>query len=89
MRASLIFSSTSHSINVQKVRPSIFHSYIAACGLRDTASITNRQLTNYPPVDFQDCSLKSLRPQMHNSRNRKCWRTSSPLPIRRLNYCHT
>jgi len=36
-------------------------------------------------LDLQDRPLQSLRPEMHNPRNRKCWRTTSPLPICRLN----
>jgi hypothetical protein len=66
MKASLIFSSTSHSINVQKVRI---------------------RLHPEPPIahvviDFQDCSVQSLRPQVHYPRDRKHWRATSPLPGR-------
>ena len=52
MRASLIFSSTSHSINVQKV--------IYAIPESKYAKLINSS-------DFQDRSLKGVRPQMHHS----------------------
>lgn len=51
MRASLIFSSTSHSINVQKVLNSYAVNLIPA---------------NQLP-DLQDSVVKSFRPQMHYS----------------------
>lgn len=60
MRASLIFSSTSHSINVQKVstHPEMHHRH-----------------ANMIPTDIQDRTLKSLRPEMYYSRDRECRRT--------------
>lgn len=54
MRAALIFSSTSHSINVQKVRHTSF--VITGAGSDCFA-------------DLQDRTIQSLRPKMHNSRN--------------------
>lgn len=56
MRASLIFSSTSHSINVQKVSQSCLALIVA---LTFTADIQNRP-------------LESLRPQVYNTRDREC-----------------
>lgn len=56
MKASLIFSSTSHSINVQKVQQHCF--------------LCERiQLTNLP--DLQDRPIQSLRPTLYDSGNRK------------------
>lgn len=69
MRASLIFSSTSHSINVQKVR---------ICESQD-ASISFDKMTDLCLADFQDRAVQGIRPKMYNSRDRKCWRTSTPL----------
>ena len=56
MRASLIFSSTSHSINVQKVSQPCLALIVA---LTLTADIQNRP-------------LESLRPQVYNTRDREC-----------------
>jgi Ras family len=63
MKASLIFSSTSHGINVQKV---------------PSSSIPVSQHSN-SPSDLQNRSLQSFRPPMHYSRNRKRRRTTSPV----------
>jgi hypothetical protein len=65
MKASLIFSSTSHSINVQKVRKQVL--------------VVRVKLT---PADLQDCSVESVRPEVHDSRDREHWRASPPLPGR-------
>ena len=77
MKASLIFSSTSHSINVQKVRP------------RPLRSVCNRELT--PFLDFQDCPLQGLRPTMHHSRDRERRRAASTIPgcVARRRHRHT
>jgi len=66
MKASLIFSSTSHSINVQKVRGYCFNR-------RPCANISS---------DLQDRAIKGLWPQVHYSRDRKHRRTLTPLPSR-------
>ena len=66
MKASLIFSSTSHSINVQKVGNLPVQARICA----DLVS------------DIQDRAIESVRPQVHDSRDRKHWRATSPLPGR-------
>lgn len=55
MKASLIFSSTSHSINVQKVR--------------DTARATQISFPSNAVPDLQDRPVKSLRPALHDSGN--------------------
>jgi len=71
MKASLIFSSTSHSINVQKVR--------------QAAIVQTRSKSTDPSLpDLQDCPLKSFRPALHDSGNRKRGRTTPALPIRWL-----
>jgi hypothetical protein len=67
MRASLIFSSTSHSINVQKV-------IMSTCFDESAFLLTI--------ADLQDCALESLRLEMHHSRDRKCWRAAAALPDR-------
>ena len=54
MRAALIFSSTSHSINVQKVG----HTSLAVIGPGTDCF-----------ADLQDRTIQSLRPKMHHSRN--------------------
>jgi GTPase SAR1 family protein len=69
MKASLIFSSTSHSINVQKVTSP---AYTYTSPPANAAS------------DLQDRPIKSVRPALHDSGNRKCGRTTPSLPIRRL-----
>jgi len=62
MRASLIFSSTSHSINVQKVRT-------------HPETHPHDSHTNLIAADIQDRTFESLRPEMHYSRDRECRRT--------------
>jgi len=44
-----------------------------------------RHSANTAILDFQDRPLKSLRPALHDSGNRKCGRTAPALPIRWLN----
>lgn len=41
--------------------------------------------TNTAIPDLQDRPLKSFRPALHDSGNRKCGRTAPALPIRWLN----
>jgi hypothetical protein len=65
MKASLIFSSTSHSINVQKVR-------IVEIG----------DCTPLISSDLQNCAVKSLRPQVYDTRDRKRRRAAFALPSR-------
>lgn len=55
MRAALIFSSTSHSINVQKV--------VTVPGSWRVQS------ANW--TDLQNCPIQSVRLEMHDPRNRK------------------
>jgi hypothetical protein len=93
MRASLIFSSTSHSINVQKVYPIpppflLVHFIRLSFHPAKTFPLITTPLSN---PDLQNCPLQSLRPQMHNPRDRKRRRAPPPLPIRRLDSlpCHT
>ena len=57
MRASLIFSSTSHSINVQKVSSD------------DTYSSQWTEIVLTCSTDLQDSSQQGLRSQVHNTRN--------------------
>lgn len=71
MKASLIFSSTSHSINVQKVSKRL---RILTCSSQATHTST----------DIQDRSVKGLRSALHDSGNRARRRTPSALPVRRL-----
>lgn len=66
MRASLIFSSTSHSINVQKAGLVICKEGFPMLTICD--------------IDFQDRPLQSIRSQMHHSRNRKRRRAITNLP---------
>lgn len=66
MKASLIFSSTSHSINVQKV--SHFPYKVA-------------RLPAYHPTDFQDCLGQGIRPQVHYPRDRECRRASASVQV--------
>lgn len=73
MKASLIFSSTSHSINVQKVG-----GHVRLRQLKD--ALTKKT------SDLQDRSFKSLRPALYDSGNRKRGRTTPALPIRRLKH---
>lgn len=68
MKASLIFSSTSHSINVQKV----------GCHSISVLRLYADQ------IDFQNCSVQSIRPKMYNSRDRECRRTAASVQ-KRLN----
>jgi GTPase SAR1 family protein len=70
MKASLIFSSTSHSINVQKVT--------------NPARITRTSIPANAASDLQDRPFKSVRPALHDSGNRKRGRTAPALPIRWL-----
>jgi GTP-binding protein of the ras superfamily involved in termination of M-phase len=70
MKASLIFSSTSHSINVQKVT--------------NPARITHTSIPANAASDLQDRPFKSVRPALHDSGNRKRGRTAPALPIRWL-----
>lgn len=71
MKASLIFSSTSHSINVQKVRVS---------APQDCFPQPNK----VPPQDFQNRSVKSIRPQVYDPRDREHRRATASLPVRCL-----
>ena len=66
MKASLIFSSTSHSINVQKV-------------CVRTLAISVILLT--VPLDIQDCALQSFRPKVHHSRDRGCGRAITAVSV--------
>ena len=70
MKASLIFSSTSHSINVQKVT--------------NPAHFTHPSIPANTASDLQDRPFKSVRPALHDSGNRKRGRTTPTLSIRRL-----
>lgn len=56
MRAALIFSSTSHSINVQKVRPAAY---------REPSTFASRD-ANPSILDLQNCPVQSLRSQVHD-----------------------
>ena len=76
MRASLIFSSTSHSINVQKVH--LFP--LDPQSLPFWPHLTSKFPSNNPSIDLQNRPLQSLRPKMHNPRNRERRRTAPPLP---------
>ena len=73
MKASLIFSSTSHSINVQKVSRAHWRTSRAA------------ELTRYP--DLQDRALKSIRPALHDPGDRARGRASASVSAGRLSYC--
>ena len=65
MKASLIFSSTSHSINVQKVR---------------VTSLSAVETDTDSAIDLQDCLVQGIRSQVHDTRNRKRRRAASSLP---------
>lgn len=67
MKASLIFSSTSHSINVQKVRSNPLLAWLI-CSLS--------------PTDLQDSIGKGIRPQMYHPRDRKRRRASASVQVR-------
>jgi GTPase SAR1 family protein len=71
MRASLIFSSTSHSINVQK----------ASLGI-----CARERLLLIVDIDIQDCPLESVRSQVHDTRNRERGRAITSVPISRLTH---
>lgn len=73
MKASLIFSSTSHSINVQKVQ-----------NLRYLRSGLFKLLPANKSSDLQNCPFQSLRPALYDSGNRKRGRTTPALPVRGL-----
>lgn len=66
MRASLIFSSTSHSINVQKVSQ-----YASTCTTRMEAKES---------LDFQNSFIQGIRSEMHHSRDREHRRAITHLP---------
>ncbi len=68
MRAALIFSSTSHSINVQKVSAEL-----RLCFFLVTSA--------NPCTDLQDCSFQGLRPEVHNTRDRERRRTAPAVPV--------
>ena len=65
MKASLIFSSTSHSINVQKVS-----NHCPCCSWL----LLLLSWLVWLVADIQNCSSQSLWPKMHHSRDRECWR---------------
>jgi len=67
MKASLIFSSTSHSINVQKVSTAK-----AGKGVRNEAANSL--------ADLQDRTLKSIRPALHDTGDRARRRATIALP---------
>jgi GTPase SAR1 family protein len=84
MKAPLIFSSTSHSINVQKVR------YLHSCPMTDqTRTTIVIMLTTLDAPDLQDRPLKSLRPPLHNTRDRTRRRTVTAISVRRLTCAHS
>lgn len=65
MKASLIFSSTSHSINVQKV----------------SKLLANARVFADHATDLQDCPRQGIRSQMHDSRDRECRRASAAVQV--------
>lgn len=69
MRAALIFSSTSHSINVQKVG-----------GPPKNPQQEMRAWSN-SSSDLQDRPLESVRPKVHHPRDRERGRAAAPLPV--------
>lgn len=72
MRASLIFSSTSHSINVQKVTgpQEVIEIVLPIC-----------LVLSRSPLDIQDRALQSFRSQMYHPGDREHRRAALDLPI--------